>query len=169
MANILETARAERSYNKYVKGIESVAGLVETLSGPGPFTIFVPTDAAFDKLSNDQQAKLFADPGKLAKVLKYHVVPGYYSADDLLDRLFLKTLEGQRLRVWSDVSEVPLGEEEIDTGGDALNFIASDTVTTSVRESITINGGHVIRANILADNGIMHVIDKVLIPQFTML
>ncbi len=169
MANIFETARAERSYNKYVKGIESVAGLVETLSGPGPFTIFVPTDAAFDKLSNDQQAKLFADPGKLAKVLKYHVVPGYYSADDLLDRLFLKTLEGQRLRVWSDVSEVPLGEEEIDAGGDALNFVASDTVTTSVRESITINGGHVIRANILADNGIMHVIDKVLIPQFTML
>ena len=94
MANIFETARAERAYNKYVKGIESVAGLVETLSGPGPFTIFVPTDAAFDKLSNDQQDKLFADPGKMAKVLKYHVVPGYYSADDLLDRLFLKTLEG---------------------------------------------------------------------------
>ena len=95
MANIFETARAERAYNKYVKGIESVAGLVETLSGPGPFTIFVPTDAAFDQLSNDQQAKLFADPGKLARVLKYHIVPGYYSADDLLDRLFLKTLEGQ--------------------------------------------------------------------------
>jgi uncharacterized surface protein with fasciclin (FAS1) repeats len=169
MANILETARAERSYNKYIKGLESVAGLVETLSGPGPFTIFVPTDAAFDKLSNDQQSKLLADPGKLARVVKYHVVPGYYSADDLLDRLFLKTLEGQRLRVWSDVSEVPLGEEEIDAGGDALNFVASDTVTTAVRESITINGGHVIRANILADNGIMHVIDKVLIPQFTML
>jgi uncharacterized surface protein with fasciclin (FAS1) repeats len=169
MANIFETARAEHAYNKYVKGLESVAGLVETLSGPGPFTIFVPTDAAFDKLSTDKQANLFADPGKLAKVLKYHVVPGYYTADDLLDRLFLKTLEGQRLRVWSDVSEVPLGEEETAIGGDALNFITSDTVTTAVRESITINGGHVIRANIMADNGIMHVIDKVLIPPFTML
>ena len=87
----------------------------------------------------------------------------------LLDRLFLKTLEGQRLRVWSDVSEAPLGEQESYTGGDALNYIAKDTVTTSVRESITINGGHVIRANIIADNGILHVIDKVLIPQFTML
>ena len=169
MANILETARAQRAYNRLVNGIESVAGLAETLSGPGPFTIFVPTDAAFDRLSNDQQAKLFADPGKLARVVKYHVVPGYYSANDLLDRLFLKTLEGQRLRVWSDVSEVPVGDEEIDTGGDALNYVASDTVTTSVRESITINGGHVIRANIIADNGILHVIDKVLIPQFTML
>ncbi len=169
MANILETARAERSYNRLVNGIESVAGLAETLSGPGPFTIFVPSDAAFDQLSNDKQAKLLADPGKLAKVVKYHIVPGYYSADDLLDRLFLKTLEGQRLRVWSDVSEVPVGDEEIDTGGDALNYIASDTVTTSVRESITINGGHVIRANMIADNGILHVIDKVLIPPFTML
>jgi uncharacterized surface protein with fasciclin (FAS1) repeats len=169
MANILETARAEHAYNKYVKGLESVAGLVETLSGPGTFTIFVPTDAAFDKLSSEQQANLFADPGKLAKVLKYHIVPGYYTADDMLDRLFLKTLEGQRLRVWSDISEVPLGEREIDTRSDALNYISSDTVTTAVRESIKINGGHVLRANVIADNGIMHVIDKVLIPQFTML
>ena len=169
MANIFETARAEHAYNRYVKGLESVAGLVETLSGPGPFTIFIPTDAAFDRLSDDQQADMIEDPGKLARVLKYHIVPGYYSADDLLDRLFLKTLEGQRLRVWSDVSEVPVGEEEIDTRSDALNYVASDTVTTSVRESIKINGGHVIQANLKADNGIMHVIDKVLIPSFTML
>ena len=169
MANIFETARAEHAYNKYVNGLESVAGLVETLSGPGPFTIFIPTDAAFDRLSDDQQADMLEDPGKLARVLKYHIVPGYYTADDLLDRLFLKTLEGQRLRVWSDVSEVPVGEEEIATGGDALSYISSDTVTTSVRESIKINGGHVLQANVIADNGIMHVIDKVLIPQFTML
>jgi uncharacterized surface protein with fasciclin (FAS1) repeats len=168
MANIFERARAEHAYNKYVKGLESVAGLVETLTGPGPFTIFIPTDAAFDRLSADQQANLFADPGKLAKVLKYHIVPGYYSADDLLDRLFLKTLEGQRLRVWSDVSEVPLGEREIATG-DALNYISSDTVTTAVQESIKINGGHVLQANMIADNGIIHVIDKVLVPQFTTL
>ena len=169
MANIFETARAERAYNKYVKGLESVAGLVQTLSGPGPFTIFVPTDAAFDQLSGDQQANPFADPGKLARVIKYHIVPGYYSADDLLDRLFLKTLEGQRLRVWSDVSEIPLGEKDTYAGGNALSYISSDTVTTSIRESIKINGGHVLQANVIADNGIMHVIDKVLIPQFTML
>ena len=94
MANIFETARAERAYNKYVKGLESVAGLVETLSGPGPFTIFVPTDAAFDTLSADQQADMVEDPGRMARVLKYHIVPGFYTADDLLDLLFLKTLEG---------------------------------------------------------------------------
>jgi uncharacterized surface protein with fasciclin (FAS1) repeats len=171
MANIFEIVRAERSYEKYVRGIESVAGLAGILSGPGPFTIFVPTDAAFDQLSGDQQARLFADPEKLAKVLKYHVVPGYYSADDLLDRLFLKTLEGQRLRVWSDISEVPLGEEEIETAGssDALGYITSDTVTTSVRESIKINGVHVIQANVPADNGVLHIIDNILVPPFTRL
>jgi uncharacterized surface protein with fasciclin (FAS1) repeats len=169
MPNVLETARTKHEYNKFVKGIESVAGLVETLSGPGPFTFFVPSDAAFDRLSDDQQANLFADPEKLSRVLKYHIVPGYYTANDLLDRLFLKTLEGQRLRVWSDFSEVPLGEEEIDTHSDALNYVTSDTVTTAVRESIKINGGHVIEANVNADNGIIHVIDKVLVPQFTML
>src|ERR1700687_4428582 len=126
MANILETVRAEHQYYKFVRGVESLAGLVDTLSGPGPFTIFVPSDAAFDRLSSDQQANLFADPEKLAKVLKYHIVPGYYKADDLLNRLFLKTLGGQRLRVWSDISLVPLGEEEIDTPNDALSYTARD-------------------------------------------
>jgi len=169
MANIFEKARAEHEYNRYVKGLESVAGLVDTLSGPGPFTVFIPTDAAFDSISVDKQNKLFADPEKLAKVLKYHIVPGYYTADDLLDRLFLKTLEGQRLRVWSDISETPLGDEEYAISGDALNYVSSDTVTTAVRESIEINGGHVIQANVIADNGILHVIDKVLIPQFVVL
>jgi uncharacterized surface protein with fasciclin (FAS1) repeats len=169
MANIFETAREKHDYNKLVKGIESVAGLVETLSGPGPFTIFVPTDAAFDQLPSDKQADLFADPEKLSKVLKYHIVQGLYSADDLLDRLFLKTLEGQRLRVRSKISEEFLGEEEIDTGSDALDYIATDTVTTEVRESLKINGAHVLQANIVADNGLIHVIDKVLVPIFTRL
>lgn len=102
-------------------------------------------------------------------MLKYHIVPGYYTADDLLDRLFLKTLEGQRLRVWSNVSEVPVGEEASDTRSSALSSIARDTVTTSVRESIKINGGHLIRVNIMADNRILHVIDKLLVPAFMVL
>ncbi len=167
MTNIIETARDEHQYNKFVRGIESLAGLVDTLNGPGPFTIFVPNDPAFDRLSSDQQANLLADPEKLARVLKYHIVPEYYNADDLLDRLFLKTLEGQRLRVWSDISMVPVGEEETNTLTDAMNYIVTNTVTTSIQESITINGAHVIRANIMADNGILHVIDKVLVPAFT--
>jgi uncharacterized surface protein with fasciclin (FAS1) repeats len=169
MANIFETARDRQAYEKFVKGLESVEGLIETLSGPGPFTIFIPNDAAFDRLSGDQQADLFTDPGKLAKVDKYHIVPEYLTADDLLDRHFLKTLEGQRLIVRSDVSQTELGEEEKDIDQDALDYITKDTVTKQVRESIMINGAHVVEANIKADNGILHVIDKVLVPMFTML
>ncbi len=168
MANIFERAQAERKYNQFVKGVQSVVGLVETLNGPGPFTIFVPTDEAFDRLSADQQANLLTDPGKLAKVMKYHVVPGLYTAADMLDHIFLKTLEGPRLRVWADIYETPLGDVEVETAGDALNYIAHDTVTTAVRESIKINGGHVLQADVSADNGIIHVIDKVLIPPFTL-
>jgi len=167
MANIFETLRAEHEYKKFVSGIESLSGLVDTLSGPGPFTILVPSDAAFDLLSADQQANLFADPEKLARVLKYHIVAGYYTADELLDRLFLKTLGWERLRVWSDISMVQLGAVETDIPKDALSYIARNTVTTEVRESITINGAHVIRANIIADNGIVHIIDEVLFPAFT--
>ena len=99
MANIFETARAEQRANKFSKGLDSAAGLAQTLSGPGPFTIFVPTDAAFDQLSADQQNNLLGDPGKLTKLLQYHIVPGLYTAEDMLDHIFLKTLEGQRLRV----------------------------------------------------------------------
>lgn len=169
MANIFETARARHAYQKYVRGLESVEGLIEALSGPGPYTVFIPTDAAFDRLSGDQQDNLFADPGKLAKVVKYHVVPGYFTADDLLDRAFLKTLEGPRLSVWSDILVTPLGEEETDIDQDAMSYITKETVTTQVRESIKINRAHVIEANVIADNGILHVIDKVLVPPFTKL
>jgi uncharacterized surface protein with fasciclin (FAS1) repeats len=168
MANLFERAQAERKYNQFVKGVQSVVGLVETLNGPGPFTIFVPTDEAFARLYADQQAKLLNDPDKLAKVVKYHVVPGLYTADDMLDHIFLKTLEGSRLRVWANIYELPLGTEEVDTNTDALNYIARATVSTAVRESITINGGHVLQADVRADNGILHVIDKVLIPPFTL-
>src|SRR5690348_16441893 len=167
MANILETVRDEHQYYKFIKGVESLAGLVDTLSGPGPFTIFVPSDAAFGRLPSELQVTLMSDPEKLARVLKYHIVPAYYTTDELLDRLFLKTLGWERLRVWSDISMVPLGTVETDIPKDALSYITRSTVTTAVRESITINGAHVIRANIMADNGIMHVIDEVLIPAFT--
>lgn len=169
MANIFETARAERRANKFSKGLDSAAGLAQTLSGPGPFTIFVPTDAAFDQLSVDQQNNLLGDPGKLTKLVQYHIVPGLYTADDMFDQIFLKTLEGQLLRVWADIYETPLGEEEIATGSDAYGYIVKHTVTTAMRESIKINGAHVIQANVRADNGVIHIIDKVLVPQFMIL
>jgi len=104
----------------------------------------------------------------MARMLMYHIVPGYDTTDDLLDRLFLKNLVGQRLRVWSTVSMVELEELAAASASDAMRYLASDTVTPEGRASITINGGQVLRANVSADNGIVHLIDKVLIPPFTM-
>ena len=166
MANVFGIARAERACTWYFDRLTTVSRLVAILSGPGPFTLFVPIDAAFDRLSADQQATLSTDSGKLTSMLMYHIVPGYYTTDDLLDRLFLKTLEGQRLRVGSDVSTVDLGEEAVDASPDARSYLATDTVTSVLRASITINRGQVLLADMSADNGIMHLIDKVLIPPF---
>ena len=168
MANVFGTARAEQACTRYLDRLISVSGLVVILSGPGPFTLFVPIDAAFDRLSDDQQAALSTDPGKLISMLMYSIVPGYYTTEDLLDRLFLKTLEGQRLRVWSEVSAVDLGEEAVYASPAARSYLATDTVTSVVRASITINRGQVLRADVSADNGILHLIDKVLIPPFAM-
>lgn len=141
MANVFGTARAERACTSYLDRLTSVGRLVATLSGPGPFTLSVPIDAAFDRLPADQQASLSTDLGTLASMLMYSIVPGYYTTDDLLDRLFLKTLKGQRLRVWSDVSLVDLGEEAVDASPAARSYLATDTVTPALRASITINGG----------------------------
>jgi uncharacterized surface protein with fasciclin (FAS1) repeats len=81
--------------------------------------------------------------------------------------IFLISSQMERLFASSFLKLVRMGEVETDTPNDALSYITRNTVTTAVRESITINGAHVIRANIMADNGIMHVIDEVLIPAFT--
>jgi uncharacterized surface protein with fasciclin (FAS1) repeats len=169
MTNIFETVRADRSNNKFLQGIESVTGLLETLSGPGPFTVFMPTDIAFNSLTNEEQTDLFGDPEKLTRVITYHIMPGYYTVDDLLDYLFLKTMEGQRIRVWSRMWEALLVEEAIDPTDKALSYISTGAVNASIQESMTINGGHVLQANVMADNGILHIIDKVLVPPFTKL
>jgi uncharacterized surface protein with fasciclin (FAS1) repeats len=77
MANVFGAAWAERVCTKYVDRLTSVAGVVATLNGPGPFTLFVPIDAPFDGLSADQQASLLADPATMAHMLIYHIMPGY--------------------------------------------------------------------------------------------
>ena len=170
MADIYDTSLVGRDPGTYLKGLTSVPELYETLRNAKDFTIFAPTEAAFTSLPEDQLERLFADLDKLAKVLKYHIVPRYYDADQLLDCLFLKTLEGQRLRVWSKISTTPLGEKDLDdSDSDALHYISHDTVNAAVRESITINGAKILQANLVTDNGILHRIDKVLVPPFTLL
>jgi len=123
--DIVDTAVAAGSFDTLVKAVQA-AGLVDTLKGDGPFTVFAPTDAAFAKLPDGTLEALLADPEQLARVLKYHVVPGKLDAADVTGMSRLATVEGSALPV-ADIR------------------IAQTDIVTS--------------------NGIIHVIDEVLIPQ----
>ena len=114
------------------------AGLVNTLSGDGPFTVFAPTDAAFAALPAGTLDALLADPsGKLTDILKYHVVSGKVLSTDLKDGMNATTLLGKNVKV------------------------------TINDQGVFINGAKVTVADIMADNGVVHVIDAVLVPETT--
>lgn len=111
------------------------AGLTETLKGKGPFTVFAPTDAAFAKLPKGTVEALLNDKAKLAAILTYHVVPGNVMAKDVAGMSSAKTVNGQELSI-----KVKEGKVKVDKA----------TVTT---------------ADISASNGVIHVIDQVLMPK----
>jgi transforming growth factor-beta-induced protein len=111
------------------------AGLAGTLSGAGPFTVFAPTNDAFlEFLGNDFDAAGSLDIDFVASILKYHVVPGIYSAADIANGLSLTTVQGE------------------------------DIVFSLMGSTAMVNGETIVAADILANNGIVHVIDGVLIP-----
>ena len=114
----------------------TAAGLVETLQGNGPFTVFAPTDAAFAAIQKDVDNLLKPEnKAKLANVLTYHVVAGKAMAADLTDGQELTTVQGAKLKV------------SIKNG------------------KVMINGANVVSADIPASNGVIHVIDKVMMPK----
>jgi uncharacterized surface protein with fasciclin (FAS1) repeats len=110
------------------------AGLVDALRGEGPLTIFAPTDEAFAKLPAGTLESLLADPEALADILLYHVAEGKLTAKDVTERGFIPTLLGRPLAI------------------------------TAMRDSVKVNDANVIAADIEASNGIIHVIDTVLVP-----
>jgi uncharacterized surface protein with fasciclin (FAS1) repeats len=110
------------------------ADLVETLSGPGPFTVFAPTDEAFAAIPSDDLDAILADKAQLAKILTYHVVPGEVMSSDLQPTQMVETVEGQDLDI----------------------KVADGTAT--------VNGCKIVKTDIKASNGIIHVIDCVLTP-----
>ena len=112
------------------------AGLVETLKGKGPFTVFAPTDAAFAKLPEATIAALLKDKAQLASIPTYHVVSG---------------------RVLSDA--IAQGKTEVATVNGAQLHILRD------KNGVTINGAKVVKADIIAGNGVIHVIDSVVLPK----
>jgi len=134
-SDIVDTAVAAGSFNTLVAAVKA-AGLVDTLKGDGPFTVFAPTDEAFGNLPEGTVESLLeeANRDKLVAILTYHVVPGKVLADDIA---------GQTM----DATTVNGGSLAVDgTNG------------------VTINGANVVKADVGASNGIIHVIDTVLLP-----
>ena len=134
--NIVENASGSADHTTLVAAVKA-AGLVETLSGPGPFTVFAPTNEAFAKLPAGAVDNLLKPEMKkdLTGVLTYHVVPGALKAADLKDGQKLKTVQGQEL-------------------------------TVSVKGGkVMINGANVTIADAVSSNGVTHVIDAVLMPK----
>ena len=136
-ADIVDTAVAAGNFTTLVAAV-TAAGLVETLKGPGPFTVFAPTDAAFAALPAGTVESLLKpeNKAKLVSILSYHVLSGRVASADIAGKkLSPKTVEGQAL--------------VIDASGAAVK----------------VNDATVTKADISADNGVIHVIDKVLLPK----
>jgi uncharacterized surface protein with fasciclin (FAS1) repeats len=164
MANLLDTIQAEGTLTTFTHALK-MSELVIPMREPGAYTVFAPNDAAFARMKAELRADVFANYYNLSRVVKYHVVMGRYEAADLLDMLFLKTMEGQRLAIRSSaVREVT--NEQLENASYARSYVVKDTVTSTLLESIKVKGATIIRADVRADNGIVHVIDKVLIPHF---
>jgi uncharacterized surface protein with fasciclin (FAS1) repeats len=132
MPNIVEIAVSAGTFNTLVAAV-TAAGLVETLSGAGPFTVFAPSDDAFAKLPAGTVEGLLKDIPALTKILLYHVVSGNVMAADAAKLTSAKTVEGSELKI--DASH-----------------------------GVKINDANVTTADIAASNGVIHVIDTVLIP-----
>ena len=110
------------------------AGLADTLATGGKFTVFAPTDAAFAKVPKETLSKLAANPQQLKSVLLYHVAKGELRARKVVKRKSIKTLNGARVKV------------------------------RVKRRAVKVNNARVVKANVGASNGVIHVIDRVLLP-----
>jgi uncharacterized surface protein with fasciclin (FAS1) repeats len=117
---LVDVAAANAQFTTLVKAVKA-AGLVETLSGSGPFTVFAPTDAAFAKLPAGALDKLIANPQQLRAVLTYHVVPGSVKAADVRAGA-VKTVNGQSLNVAVNSGKVSV---------DAANVVATDVMASN--------------------------------------
>lgn len=144
MQDIVDTAVQAGNFQTLVAAVKA-AGLVETLKSPGPFTVFAPTDAAFAALPKGTVEGLLKDVPKLKAVLTYHVVAGRVSSADVMKMTAngaaqAKTVQGQT------VTLKPQG---------------------ILSKHIYVNDAKVVQADIFATNGVIHVIDKVILPEMT--
>ena len=130
--DIVDTAVAAGSFNTLATAL-TAAGLVDTLKGEGPFTVFAPTDAAFAALPAGTVEGLLADIPALTKVLTYHVIAGKVMSTDLSEGLKAATVEGSE-------------------------------VTITLEGGPKVNGATISAADVMASNGVIHIIDAVILP-----
>ena len=133
-ADIVDTAAGNADFETLVAAVQA-AELVETLKGEGPFTVFAPTDEAFEALGETVDTLLMPEnKDKLTAVLTYHVVPGKVMSSDLQDDMTAATVQG-------------------------------GNVTIDLDNGVMVNDATVVTPDIEADNGVIHVIDTVLVPE----
>jgi uncharacterized surface protein with fasciclin (FAS1) repeats len=132
--NIVQTAVAAGDFDTLVSLIKR-AGLAETLSGKGPFTVFAPTDAAFKKVPASTLEGLLKDRAALRDVLLYHVAAGRYPAKRVVKQKSIETLAGQRVKV------------------------------STRKGTVRVGGAKVVQADVRTSNGVIHAINKVLLPR----
>ncbi len=135
MKTIVQVASEAGSFNTLVAAVKA-AGLAETLGSAGPFTVFAPTDAAFAKLPPGTVEALLADKEKLAAILTYHVVSGKVLAGDIV---------------------ATNGAKPATVNGDALDIVLKEG-------KVYVDGAQIVTADVAASNGVIHVIDTVLLP-----
>lgn len=131
--NIVEVASSDARFSTLVLAVKT-AGLVETLSSEGPFTVFAPTNEAFEALGKETLDAVLADKAKLTSILTYHVAPQKLDAATVLAQTSITTVQGQELKVTS--APTP-----------------------------KVNDADIIATDILAENGVIHAINKVLLPE----
>jgi len=131
--DIVDTAVAAGSFKTLAAAL-TAAGLVDTLKGKGPFTVFAPTDEAFAKLPAGTLDALLKDKAKLTAILTYHVVPGKVMAADVVKLKQAKTVQGQ-------------------------------SITIDTSKGVKVDGANVIKTDIVCSNGVIHVIDSVILPK----
>ncbi len=133
---IVEVAAGNKDFSTLVAAVKA-AGLVETLSGKGPFTVFAPTNAAFEKLPKGTVETLLKPENKekLIAVLTYHVVAGNVLAADVVKLDKAKTVQGQEVKI------------------------------AASSEGVKVNESKVVKTDIVTKNGVIHVIDTVLLPK----
>jgi uncharacterized surface protein with fasciclin (FAS1) repeats len=151
MKNIIETAVGNPDFSTLVTAIKA-AGLVETLSGAGPFTVFAPTNQAFAKIPMATLDSVLADKTKLTSILTYHVVSGKVMAKDVATMTEVTTVEGSKVNVSAE-SDFSITEAS------TPNVSAMEV---SEHSGIMINDAKITTSDIECSNGVIHVIDTVL-------